>query len=109
MRGWRMWRCGVTEVLGQTSSDFATSFSKISFAHPWALLLLALPVLLVVWEMSRQGVLVRLPFDPRPGPAVRARGGGALGGLVMAADLVPGVILAWAVVLMAGPRRAVEG
>ena len=35
----------------------------MTFAYPAVLTLLALPVLLMVWEWRRRGTVVALPFD----------------------------------------------
>ena len=41
----------------------------MTFGRPWALLLLAIPVLLIVWEVLRTHRAVALPFDHgAPGP-----------------------------------------
>ncbi|MBK7405173.1 MAG: VWA domain-containing protein [Phycisphaerales bacterium] len=72
----------------------------MSFAHPWVLLALILPAALVVWESARRGFVVRVPVDygsPRPG-LWRGR-------VLLAANLLPTVVLATAVVILAGPRR----
>jgi hypothetical protein len=44
----------------------------MSFARPWLLLLLALPLLLTAWEWRRAGHQLVLPFDHSP--AVAAAG-----------------------------------
>jgi Ca-activated chloride channel family protein len=72
----------------------------MNFLHPWVLLLLAAPLALFVWIWRRAGRRVVLPFDHgRPGSGWGWR-------LVLnAAESVPALVLAVAVVLLAGPQR----
>lgn len=86
-----------------------SDLTKISFAYPSVLLLLALPLLYFFWEVTRPGVRVRLPFDYQGEAALRPRRRRFLGGLVVAANLLPGVVLACAILVLAGPRRTIEG
>ncbi len=75
----------------------------MSFAHPYALCLLAAPAWLVWWVWRRDGRRVALPFDharPRPGRAWKAA--------IDCADCLPAVVLALVVVLLAGPQRTGE-
>ena len=74
--------------------------SGFSFAHPLALLLLVLPVFLGAWEILRRGHRVALPFDHRAPKRRRW-----LTGIVTSANLLPALILAVAIVILAGPRR----
>lgn len=77
----------------------------MSFARPWMLLLLALPVLLGLWECRRAGHRLVLPFD-----WAKARSGRFLGKLVTALNLTVPALLAVAILLLAGPQRpAVAG
>lgn len=72
----------------------------MSFAHPWVLLALLLPGSLAAWEVVRRGFVVRMPVDfasPRPGVWK--------GRVLLAANLLPAVLLAVGVVVLAGPRR----
>lgn len=71
-----------------------------SFAHPLWLYALALPALLAVWELTRQPRKLVLPLDHG-----RARAGFWLGRLLRAAAVLPALLLAAAIVLMAGPQR----
>lgn len=72
----------------------------MTFARPWLLLLLVLPILLGVWEWQRRGHRLVLPFD-----WVRTRSGRFLGRLVTTLNLtVPG-LLAIAILFLAGPQR----
>jgi Ca-activated chloride channel family protein len=72
----------------------------MSFQHPLVLLLLFLPAALLVWVWRRPGQQVVLPFDHgRPG-----RGWGWRLTLELAESL-PALLLAAAIVLLAGPQR----
>ncbi|MEA3211110.1 MAG: Ca-activated chloride channel [Chthoniobacter sp.] len=72
----------------------------MSFARPWLLLLLALPLLLAVWEWQRSGHRLVLPFDHG-----EVRHSAWLGRVVRSLHLaVPG-LLAIAILLLAGPQR----
>ena len=55
----------------------------MTFAYPAVLTLLALPVLLMVWEWRRRGTVVALPFDH-----ANARRGRWLEGTVKTANLL---------------------
>ena len=74
----------------------------MTFAHPWVLLLLTIPVGLAVWEAQRRGMPLVLPFDYGAGSRM-----GALlwRPLVTGAHMLPYAALAVAVLLVAGPRR----
>jgi Ca-activated chloride channel family protein len=72
----------------------------MSFARPWLLLLLALPVALALWEWQRRGHRVVVPFDH-----ARLPRGGRLRRLLDALALAPAGLLAVAVLLLAGPTR----
>ena len=72
----------------------------MTFSHPLVLLALMLPVLLVVWEIRRRGLRVRLPID-HAGVA-RARWTPRV---LLAAGLLPAVVLVAVVLAMAGPKR----
>jgi len=73
---------------------------SLTFAHPWVLLLLALPAGLLAWTWRGRLRRVALPLDhvARPG------GRGWRVALDLAASL-PALLLAVAVVLLAGPLR----
>lgn len=72
----------------------------MSFSHPMLLLLLALPVLLAVWEWRRAGHRLVLPFDH--GNLPRGRW---LERSVKILQLSGPLLLALAIVLVAGPQR----
>jgi len=70
----------------------------VTFTHPWALLLLAVPVLLIVAPPARAFGLA-LPFDHHEHPRRRL-----LGWALGAADRVPALVLAAAILMLAGPQ-----
>ncbi|OUV37701.1 MAG: hypothetical protein CBC62_07720 [Opitutia bacterium TMED102] len=72
----------------------------MTFANPAVLTLLALPVLLLVWELRRRGTVVALPFDH-----ANAKRGRLLEGTVKVANLLTPMLLAVAIILLAGPQR----
>lgn len=72
----------------------------MSFARPLVLLLLVLPLLLCLWEWQRRGHRLVLPLDH-----AAARGGRWLRRLVTPLQWLPHLLLAVAIVLLAGPRR----
>ncbi|MFW5752619.1 MAG: vWA domain-containing protein [Planctomycetota bacterium] len=74
--------------------------NAIGFAHPLLLTLLAIPLLLLVWRIRRPAPPVALPVDhASPG---RRR---VLRTLLGLADALPPLLLAVAILLLAGPRR----
>jgi Ca-activated chloride channel family protein len=72
----------------------------MSFARPWLLLLLVIPVGLMLWEWRRRGHPLVLPFDHG-----RQRRGGFLKRLVDGANLLPHALLATAILILARPQR----
>lgn len=72
----------------------------MSFSNPWLLALLLLPLGLAVFAHRHGGRRVPLPFDHQP--LRRARW---LGFLLKSAGLLPILLLAIAILLLAGPRR----
>lgn len=72
----------------------------MSFAFPWVLLLLVIPVPLGIWEWQRRGHPLVLPLDHS-----QARPAKVLRWLVQGANLLVPALLAVAVILLAGPRR----
>lgn len=73
---------------------------NISFAHPWMLLLLLVPAALAAWELTRRGLRVPLPIDHRTHAPRRW-----MSRLLAAAAVLPALVLAMVVVLLAGPQR----
>lgn len=71
----------------------------MSFAHPNVLFLLVLPLGWLVWHWRHRGHPLRLPFDHG-----RHRDRGFLRILVSGVASIPGLMLALAVILLAGPR-----
>jgi len=72
----------------------------MSFARPWILLLLVIPILSCVWEWQRRGHPLVLPFDHS-----KARRGIWLRRLVTSLQFLPHLLLAVSVLMLAGPRR----
>ncbi len=72
----------------------------MTFAHPWLLVFLVVPLALAVFGFRRGGRRVPLPFDHQP---LRRRR--LLGFFLRAADLLPLFLLALAIAILAGPRR----
>jgi Ca-activated chloride channel family protein len=72
----------------------------VTFARPFFLLLLVIPVLLCVWEWQRRGHRLVLPLDHS-----RARAGKWLRRIVTSLQFVPHLLLAVAILTVAGPRR----
>ena len=72
----------------------------MTFANPWVFVFLAIPIGLAVFLWRRGGRRVPLPFDHQPLPRARF-----LGFLIKTADLLPLLLLATAIFILAGPRR----
>ncbi len=77
---------------------------SLSFGHPWALALLAIPLLLLTLVWSGKGGRLALPFDGTARADRRSRGLG-LSVLLRLAESVSPLLLAVAVVLLAGPQK----
>ncbi|MBE0542831.1 MAG: VWA domain-containing protein [Verrucomicrobia bacterium] len=73
------------------------------FAHPWMLLLLIAPVLLVWWEWRRRGRPVVLPLDHSAG---RARPW--LERFIKCANVLTPLLLAVCILILAGPQRLTQ-
>lgn len=71
-----------------------------AFASPWWLAALSLPALLALYELTRRPHALVLPFDH-----AAARSGVWLGRLLRVAALLPALLLAVAIVLLARPIR----
>ena len=72
----------------------------MTFARPMFLLLLALPVLMAWWEWVRRGHPLVLPFDHG-----KIRRGHVLQKLVAIFSMMPPLLAAVAIVILAGPQR----
>ena len=72
----------------------------MGFSRPLLLLLLVLPALLAVWESQRRGHRIVLPLDHGV-----ARSSRWLKRILSVTTLFPALLLAVAVVMLAGPRR----
>ncbi len=70
----------------------------MTFVHPWVLLLLCVPVLLV-WTVIGRGAGLSMPFDHKHHPRRRV-----LTWVLGAFDLVPLLLLAVAIVVLSGPQ-----
>ena len=90
----------------------AIAFS-LSFARPWVLAFLVLPILVLGWVWTRRGGRLALPFDgvvgdPKKssfnGPSRRQRGR-VLRFMLQVAESIPAIACAVAVILLAGPQR----
>jgi Ca-activated chloride channel family protein len=75
----------------------------MTFAHPWLLLLLVVPLALLVWVWRRQSGALVLPLDHSPARQLRA-----LRVLVDTAETLPALLLAFAVIVLANPQRLSE-
>lgn len=73
---------------------------NLSFAHPWVLLLLLVPAAMAAWEVLRRGLRVPLPVDHRSHRPRRW-----MPRVLAAAAVLPALILAMVIVLLAGPQR----
>ena len=69
------------------------------FGRPWALLLLVVPIVLVLFAWNRRGRRVVLPFDH-----ARAGGGRVLLSLLRFGESLPALALAVAILLLASPQ-----
>jgi Ca-activated chloride channel family protein len=72
----------------------------MTFARPWLLLLLAIPVAMGIWEWQRRGRPLVLPLDHS-----HARPKRWLRRLINSANLLAPALLAVAILLLAGPQR----
>lgn len=73
---------------------------SLAFARPLVLALLAVPILLAIFEASRRGHRLNLPFDHG-----RQRSGDALHVLVFCANALPALLLTVAIFVLAGPQK----
>ncbi|MGE0536551.1 MAG: VWA domain-containing protein [Pirellulales bacterium] len=72
----------------------------MNFGHPWVLMLLALPAALLVGVWRRPGQRLVLPLDH-----TAVRSSRLIYGLVGLAESAPAMLLAVAILLLAGPER----
>lgn len=72
----------------------------MSFAHLWLLPALVVPIALIIRQVRRGGLRVPLPFDHVP---IRRRRRLALA--LACAEALPALLLAVAILILAGPRR----
>lgn len=72
----------------------------VTFAYPWVLVALVVPVALVVWVWRREDRRVALPVDH--GRARRGRGWKVLLNL---AEMLPALVLAVVIAILAGPQK----
>lgn len=73
----------------------------IHFVHPWCLALLAIPLAMALWEWKGAGRWVVVPFDH-----ARLSPGRGLRRLANLAGLLPSLLLAVVVLLLARPQRS---
>ncbi len=72
----------------------------MTFAHPWLLILLVLPALLIWWEWTRRGLPLVLPVDHSHAPP-----GIWLGRSIKLIQLSGPLLLAIVIVVLAGPQK----
>jgi Ca-activated chloride channel family protein len=72
----------------------------MSFAHPWMLFLLTVPVLIMGWVWRRKSRRVAVPFDHG-----RQSSGAVWAAVIDVAECLPALMLAAAILILAGPRR----
>ncbi|MBN1515890.1 VWA domain-containing protein [Candidatus Sumerlaeota bacterium] len=80
---------------------FVASLQQLSFARPWVLIFLTLPLVYCFWQWVRTGHPVTLPLDH----SARRHSRG-LRFFVSCADFLPGLLLAVGIIIAAGPQRA---
>ncbi len=72
----------------------------MTFAHPMVLLALTIPILLIVFQWRSHARALPLPFDHQATPHAKW-----LGRLLNVVNTLPPLILAVAIILLAGPRK----
>lgn len=72
----------------------------MGFTHPWMLVFLFLPVLLLVWIWRRKEGRVVMPFDHGIQPGRRG-----LGAVINLAQSLPALLLAIVILILAGPQQ----
>ena len=76
-----------------------SELASLSFARPWVLVLLAVPVLLLAWAWQHRSWGLAVPVDHRP-----HRRRPLLGAVLRGFEMVPAILLAAAIVALAGPQ-----
>ena len=74
----------------------------MTFARPFVLLLLIAPVLLIWWEWLRRGRPIVLPLDHSGAKPRRW-----LGYIIRSFNLLPALLLAVGICILAGPQRTI--
>lgn len=78
----------------------------LQFTHPWVLAFVAIPLSLILWEILRKGRRIALPFDHAHAVMARRKWRHLIiPGLILAANILPGLILGTVIILLAGPSR----
>ncbi|MDA7618511.1 MAG: VWA domain-containing protein [Verrucomicrobiota bacterium] len=72
----------------------------MTFAHPWYLSFLVVPLLLLTWEWRRSGKRVVMPFDH-----FGIKGGRFWGVAIQCGQSLSPMLLALAIILLAGPQQ----
>lgn len=72
----------------------------MSFAYPWVLMLLLVPAALIGWELTRRGPRVAVPVDHVAHARRRWTGR-----LLAFAGILPQLLLAIAIIVLAGPQK----
>lgn len=79
---------------------------SFSFGQPLVLIGLVAPALLLAWVWTRRGGRVAMPFDQAVGDGHGKRGRGRLlRGLLQFAESMPALLLALAIIMLAGPQE----
>lgn len=76
------------------------AFLPVSFSHPWVLVALAVPFLLIYWQNRWAGHRVALPADATQIPQRKW-----LGRILGLSEALPALLLAFVVVILAGPQK----
>ena len=77
---------------------------SFSFGQPLYLVGLVAPIALLVWVWTRRGGRVAMPFDDVVGDGRKARGA-VLGVSLKVAESLPALLLAVAIIMLAGPQE----
>ena len=71
----------------------------MTFAYSWVLLILALPMLIIVWTLQRRSWGVALPVDHGEYPSRRM-----MSAVLRFWELIPALVMAVAILILAGPQ-----